>query len=47
MAQKKPTNTKKSPEKKGETKRSAPAKPRARKTAPVYVPDMLARGIGA
>ena len=47
MAQKKPTNTKKPSEKKTETKRSAPAKPKARKAAPVYVPDMLARGIGA
>ena len=48
MAQKKPTNTKKpSDSKKTEPKRSAPARSKPHKTAPVYVPDMLARGIGA
>ena len=49
MAQKKPTNTKKpSDSKKTEPKRSAPARSKPHKTTvPVYVPDMLARGIGA
>ncbi len=49
MAQKKPTNTKKpSDSKKTEPKRSASARSKPHKTtAPVYVPDMLARGIGA
>ena len=48
MAQKKPTNTKKpSDSKKTEPKRSAPARSKPHKAAPVYVPDMLARGIGA
>lgn len=47
MAQKKSTNTKKPSDKRTETKRPAPARSKPRKTVPVYVPDMLARGIGA